>query len=224
MADGRTGRVRLEDFDVGVATTIGSVLVNIERDGELVQTYAVGIEGVTGPDEYEGLIPVSMADPEDAFQDQFLPQIVISRGAISPAMARWFPGGFEYQVPARNAEQIPGPGGRSMPTLVEKKYWTYPFEITYDLHLRAKLRWQADRMLFHVGRYYWAYGQIFLRDSEGEERGYYAFAESIDSLSEITDIADRLQGHTISLRVEAELDFQEPVVLPTSNRVNIGGL
>jgi len=207
-----------------VATTIGSELINIERDGELVQTYAVGIEGVTGPDEYQGLIPVSMADPEDAFQEQFLPQIVISRGSITPAMARWFPGGYEYQVPAVNAKWIDGPGGRQLPDKIEKKYWTLPFEITYDLHLRARLRWQADLMLQYVGRYYWAYGQIFLIDSEGEERGYYAFVESVDNLSEITDIADRLQGHTISMRVEAELDFQEPVILPTSSRISLGGL
>jgi len=224
MANGRTGAVFLEDYDVGMATTLGAELVNIERDGELVQTYAVGIEEVTGPDEYQGLVPVSMADPEDAFQDQFLPQIVISRGAVSPDMARWFPGGYEYQVPAVNSQQIPGPGGRTLPDKVEKKYWTYPYEISYDLHLRARLRWQADHMLRHVGRFFWAYGQVFLRDSEGDERGYYAFMESADNLSEIMDVADRLQGHTISMRVEAELDFHEPVILPTSSKVNIGGL
>jgi hypothetical protein len=221
MANGRTGVVVLKDYDVGVATTIGSTLINIERDDELVQVYGVEIEGVTGPDEYKGLVPVTMADPEDAFQDQFLPQIVISRGAITPAMARWFPGGREYQVAAVGSEQVVGPGGRSMPNRIERKYWTYPFEISYDVHLRAKLRWQADHMLQHVGRYFWAYGQVFLRDSEGEERGYYAFTESYDSLSEITDVADRLQGHTISMRVEAELDFFEPIILPTSHRFTV---
>lgn len=224
MANGRTGQVHLEDFDVGLATTIGSELINIVHDEERVQAYAVAIEGVTGPDEYGGLVPVSMSDPEDAFQEALLPQIIVSRGAITPEMSRWFPGGYEYKTAAVNSQQVVGPGGRTLPDRIEKKYWTRPFEISYDMHLRSRLRWQADRMLRHVGRFLWAYGQIFLKDSEGEERGYYAFVESIDNLSEITDVADRLQGHTISMRVEAELDFCEPVILKTSSNITIGGL
>lgn len=74
-------------------------------------------------------------------------------------------------------------------------------------------------MFLHVGRIFWAYGQVFLRDSEGDERGYYAFSDSVPNLSEIADVADRLQGHTISLRVEGELDFHEPFLMPTAQRV-----
>jgi hypothetical protein len=223
MANGRTGQVQVEDFDIGVATTIGSELINVEHDGELIQVYAVRIEGVTGPDEYQGLIPVIMSDSEDAFQAQLLPQIVVSRGAITPQMNRWFPGGREYQIPAPGSPQVPVPGtNRTMSKRVEKKWWTLPFEISYDLHLRARLRWQANKMFKHVGRFFWAYGQVFLKDSENEERGYYAFVESIDSLNEIADIADRLQGHTISMRVEGELDFAEPFILPTQQKLTLG--
>lgn len=219
MAGGRTGQVFLENFDVGIATTMGGVLVEVEKDGERVQTYAVEIPGVTGPPEYSGLVPISMADPEDAFQEHLLCQIVISRGSVVPQMNRWHPGGHEYQVPASNAEQVVGPDGVTlMPNRVERKWWTYPFEIAYDVHLRARLRVQADRMLRHVGRHFWAYGQVFLLDSEGDERGYYAFVDSYDNLSELTDVADRLQGHTISMRVEAELDFDEPHLMPTTPR------
>jgi len=217
MGGGRTGQVFIEDFDVGVATTMGAELIEIELDGERVRCYGVRIDGVTGPDEYQGLVPVNMSEPEDAFQEHLLPQIIVSRGSMTPQMNRWQPGGHEYQVPASNAQSVVGPDGVTrMPTMVERKWWSYPFEISYDIHLRARLRLQADRMLRHVGRFFWAYGQVFLRDSEGDERGYYAFADSYDNLQELADVADRLQGHTISMRVEAELDFNEPHLMPTT--------
>lgn len=215
MAEGRTGSVFLEDFDTGVATTMGAELIEVTLDGERVQSYAVRIDGVTGPDEYNGLIPVFMSDPEDAYQQNLLPQIVISRGSFSPQNERWHPGGHEYLAPAHGATQLPTADGRTIPSRRERKWWTHPYEISYDIHLRAKLRVAADRMLRHVGRHFWSYGQVHLRDSEGEERGYYAFMESVENLSEIADISDRLQGHTLSLRVEGELDFQEPHVVPS---------
>jgi hypothetical protein len=217
MANGRSGQVFLEDFDIGMATTMGGELIEIDQDGERVQVYAVNIAGVTGPDEYQGLVPISMSEPEDAFQEQILPQIIISRGSEIPQMNRWFPGGREYQVPASNAQEVIGPDGvTKMPNRVERKWWTLPFEINYDIHLRARQRAQADLMWRHVGRFFWAYGQVFLTDSEGDERGYYAFVDSNDPLGELTDVADRLQGRTISMRVEAELDFDEPHLMPTT--------
>ena len=223
MANGRTGQVFIEAFDIGVATTMGGELIELELDGEHVQTYAVRINGLTGPDKYQGLVPISMSEPEDAFQEDIVPQIVISRSSMTPAMERWFPGGRAYMVPAANAKMVPGPGGkRMMPTIVEEKTWARPYEIMYDIHLRARLRAQADLMLRHVGRFYWAYGQVFLKDSEGEERGYMAFADSYDPLSELTDVADRLQGHTISMRVEGELDFDEPRLMPTTPNYVVG--
>jgi len=222
MVNGRTGQVFLENFDIGIATTIGGELIEVELDGERVQTYAVRVEGVTGPSKYNGLVPIGMSDPEDAYQAHLIPEIIISRGAVAPQMSRWHPGGHEYQIPASNAKSVIGPDGRTqMPNLVERKWWTYPYEISYDIHLRARLRAQADRLLRHVGRHFWAYGQVFLCDSEGDERGYYAFVDSYDSLSELTDIADRLQGHTISMRVEAELDFNEPHIMPTVNKMTL---
>ena len=221
LVAGRTGSVFLEDYDIGLARTIGAELIEVEFDGEMVQTFAVRIQGVTGPDLTQGLIPVQMTDPEDAFTAHLLPQIVISRGSVTPSMSgRWHPGGHSYQVRAANAETVVSSGGISGPSRVEQKAHPLPFDISYDVHLRARLRTQADRMLAFVGRILWAYGQLRLIDSEGEERGYYAFVDSYENLSEIADVADRLQGHTVSVRVEAELDFEAPVMLPTQYKLN----
>jgi len=198
---------------------MGGELIGINLDGETVQAYAVRIDGVTGPGEYQGLVPIVMSEPEDAYESIRLPEIMITRSSALPQMSRWFPGGHEYQVPASNSQQVAGPNGRMMPNLVEKKWWTLPFEIIYDIQIRARLRRDADRMLRHVGARFWAYGQVFVTDSEGDERGYYAFVDTYDALSELADISDRLQGHIVSLRVEAELDFDSPFLAPTTPRL-----
>jgi hypothetical protein len=103
--------------------------------------------------------------------------------------------------------------------MLEFKAWAYPYDISYEIHIRARLRAQADKMLRKIGQKFWAYGQIYLTDSEGDSRGYYAFQESLDTLDEVADIADRMLGWTISLRCEAELDFNDPYIAPTSPNV-----
>jgi len=211
----RTGQVFLEHFDVGIARTMGGELIDIEFDGEVVQEYALRVDGVTGPKSYNGMVPIIFNAPEDAMQESLLPHVHIMRSSITPAMNRWHPGGREYYTPAAMAVPVVSSGGVTGPSMLEQKEYAIPYDITYEVHLRARLRVQGDRMLRQVGRYFWAYGQVFLLDSLGEERGYYAFQESLDNLDEIADIADRTMGHTISLRVEAELDFFEPWVQKT---------
>jgi hypothetical protein len=224
-ATGRTGQVFLEDFDVGFAETLGGELIEILLDGELAPEYAIRIEGVTGPDQYSGMVPISFSNPEDVFQENLLPHLYINRSSFTPDMMRWFGGGREYMVPAADGETVAvmNPDGTvtQAPKRVERKAWTYPYNLTYEIHIRARLRTQADSMLKLLGKHLWAYGQVFLTDSIGEERGYYAFAESIDGLDEIADISDRTLGHTFSVRVEGELDFFEPVILPTQTNLNL---
>lgn len=221
MANGRTGTVFIEDFDIGLAETIGGEKVQIELDGEIAEVYALRVPNVTGPDQCSGLVPIVMSDAEDAFSDELLPQIVISRGSIQPAMARWFGGGHEYMVPAQGAREVTSSGGLKGPSRVEIKGWTYPFDISYDVHLRARLRGQADRILRVVGRRLPAYGQVFLTDSEGDKRGYHAFVDSYENLAEIGGVAERMHGHTIPVRVEGELDFEEPFEAPTSPNLTV---
>lgn len=212
----RTGSVFVDDFDVGLAETLGSELVTRTIDGEAVQEYALLCDGVTGPPEYDGLVPVFMGEPEPAYAEQLLPQIVIIRSSIEPDMARWHAQGFEYQVAALDAVDNDVPGSETKnPSKIEIKRYAFPFTIPYDVHLRTRHQVTSDRLLKKVGKVFWAYGQIRLRDSEGHERGYYAFMETISSLNEVLDVTDRLKGYTLSLRTEAELDFRDPAVART---------
>jgi hypothetical protein len=222
MAEGdigvRTATVFLEDYDVGVAETMGGELIETSIDGEYVQEYALRCDDVTGPPEYNGLVPIYMGEPEPAYAEHLIPQIIISRGSIDPDMARWHNQGFEYRVAAVDAVMVPVAGTdpvQFIPDKIESKAYAFPFNISYDLHIRARHRRQADLLLKKVGKIFWAYGQIRFKDKTGCERGYYAFVESIQALNEIIDVTDRLQGHTFSMRVEAELDFREPYVQKT---------
>lgn len=222
MAGGRTGSVFIDDFDVGLVTTFGAVLKPIMLDGEEVQDYAVQIPGVTGPDEYDGLVPVIFQEPEDVYQSGFLPHVAISRSAITPAMTRWHPAGKAYQIPAAVAQTVTAQDGSTGPSLNELKGYALPFDITYDLHMRGRLRQQANNMLRHIGRFYWAYSALYFTDSEGDERGYEAYVESVDNLDEVVEFSDRTLGFTLSIRVEGELDFSDPIVVPTMRSAGIG--
>ena len=216
MAGGRTGLVFLEDYDIGLVRTIGGQLIDMMFDGEQAKQYALQVEGVTGPPETQDMVPIVMSDSDMAYVDEYLPQIVIARGSIPKAPERWHPGGREYFVPAYGSKQLPSSTpGKTMADMVEIKWYAYPHDINYDVHIRARRRRDADKMLRIIGEQLWTYGQIFLVDSEGEERGYYAFQESLDPLTEIQDVTQRMQGHTISLRVEGELDFRNPFVAKT---------
>lgn len=221
MADGRIGTVFLEDFDTGLVTTFGAVLKTITLDDEEVQDYAVQIPSVTGPDEYDGLIPVIFQEPEDVYQTGYIPHISISRSSIVPAMQRWHPVGKAYQVAAKVAQIVAAQDGSSGPSLNEVKGYALPFDITYDIHMRGRLRQQANNMLRYMGRYFWAYGDIYFIDNEGNERGYTAYQESIDNLDELVEFSDRTLGFTISIRVEGELDFSDPIVIPTMRSAGI---
>ena len=218
MAGGRTGQVFLEDYDVGLVRTMGGQIIDMSLDQEVAQQFALQVDGVTGPPETQGMVPIVMSDSDMAYVDEYLPQIVIARGAISKAPERWHPGGREYFLPAYGSQQVPSSTpGRTMADRVEIKWYAYPYDINYDVHIRARRRRDADRMLRSIGRYLWKYGQVFVVDSEGDERGYYAFQESLDPLTEIQDVTQRMQGHTISLRVECELDFNEPFIAKTQS-------
>lgn len=222
-ATGRTGQVFLEHFDVGLATTIGAQLIDVSLDGEIAKEYAILFDSIVGPDQYNGMVPVVFSNPEDVYQSYLLPSVYLNRSSIAPDMQRWFGGGREYMVPAAVATYTTIDGVQ-VPNRVETKSWTLPYTINYEVHCRARLRRQADLMLQQLGKHLWAYGQLFLTDSIGEERGYYAFVDSIDTLDEIADVADRTMGHMISIRVEAELDFNEPSILPTQTNLvtNVG--
>lgn len=215
-ATGRTGSVFLEHFDEGIVRTIGGELVERTLDGETTQEYAIAIDRVTGPPQYDGKVPIVFGQPEDSFQEVLLPRIEIVRSSVAMATDRWQPGGFDYRVPMERGPKWRLPSGQEVAKYVETKEHAWPHDITYDVHLKARTRMQAQVMYRQIGVVLGLYPVIHVRDSAGEERTYQAFNESTSMLDEVTDISERMMGFTLSIRIAAELDFEEPYVEMTT--------
>jgi hypothetical protein len=215
----RIATVFIEDFDRGVFESIGGELMEIERDGESIQVYVLSVPGVRGADLYRGNVPIVFQDSEDAYQSVELPYVLIGRNDMSAAMNRYQPGTRDYIMPAGVGGTITTDQGVTGPAIIETKGQAVPEDFTYDIHLRARLRLQANRMLKCIGK---ALGHpmsttvIYFTDSQGEERGYETSIESISNLSELGDISERMIGYTLSMRVMGELDFHDPTLSKTT--------
>lgn len=209
MAGGRTGTVSIEAFDVGVAETLGAEVIQVEFDREMANVYAIQVPAVAGPPQYKGWLPVYLGWPEDVHAEILLPQVVIVRSSVQPASERRVGSGSDYKIPSL------------LPDRLETKPIASPVDITYDIHLRCRLRTQANRMLHFFAGKLAMWRQVFVRDTEGEERGYYAFVESYEDLSDVADVSMRLQGHTISVRVVGELDLLTPYTEPRFRELSL---
>lgn len=210
----RTGIVFVEDFDVGVAVSIGGELINAAFSGGIKERYAIQIPGVVGPDEYGGMIPIIFDNPDDAYEKTFLPHVNLAR-TVAPAGSRRQSGGLAYRVAAPQAKMVKGWTGEIGPTIVEEKGEAEPYDLTYDIHIRTKRVREYMRVFRHIGGRLPPFGVVFVVDSEGAERPYDAFQESVADLSDVVDTQDREVGVTVTVRVEGELDFYDPVLKKT---------
>lgn len=62
-------------------------------------------------------------------------------------------------------------------------------------------------------RKYQPYTTLYLKDSIGDVRSYDAFNESPNPQDSKTDVANRSINFNISLRVEAEIDLNDPYTI-----------
>jgi len=215
-ADGseRTGIVGLVAFDRGVVETLGSIV------NDIGDTYIIPeIPNVSPPPEYQG-VPVYFAFPDETIDHKILPSFVIRRDSISWAMARWHLGNTQYRVPAPNAHQstvyhpITGQPLKTGFDKYEEKDQAIPTDLLYTIQIRARYRnnlgVEGMQMLDYALRKYQPYTTVYIRDSLGDTRGYDAFNESPNAVDAMTDVANRTTSFNISLRVEAELDLNDP--------------
>lgn len=235
----RTGTVTLRDFDKGVIETMGAFLAydedgkernyflqldagdvgsakgRIGRKGQLIPPITPGQTALPG-------VPVVFSHPEDVFAKYDLPLIAIRRDDIDPATSRWHPGLKQYRAPAESA--LPTVvGAESYWNLVEEKEQAVPYDLTYTISILARSRGkggisqtnQANAILHQVLKVYQPYCLVKVFDSIGDGRTYEAFQESISHLDEVPEVADRVIGFAVTLRVEAELDLNDPEVRHT---------
>lgn len=224
----RTGFVNLRAFDEGIVETLGAK-VDPELSNyflDLVAAETVGFDPPESSPFYRGPvdprpglpgIPVTFSNPEDVLEKWSVPCLLIRREGIDPAIERWHPGLVQYRAPARGAlpTQYRGVNGYDR---VEQTDQAVPFDLTYSVNIMARNRGapgetnQAGRLLDHVLRIYPPYCRVLVTDSIGDKRSYEAFMDGVSDLDEVADITDRMIGFSVSVRVEGELDLNDPYV------------
>ena len=232
----RTGDVWITDFDRGVILTLGG---EVRPRGDM---YVVkNMPGIAPPPDpttggpYEG-VPVYFAFPDERIDTKILPSFVVRRDDITPAMSRWHLGNQQYNVPALGADQVTVTNPRTGEVVaqgydeMEEKAQAVPFDLLYTIQIRARyrnnLKVEAMKMLQFALKRYQPYTTVYARDSLDEVRSYTAFMESPSAMDTKPDVSGREMGFNISLRVEAELDLNDPQLSKTvqSIRMNFSAL
>lgn len=211
----RTGDVWVTDFDRGVIETLGAI-VNTAGDIYVIEN----IPGVCPPPDYQG-VPVYFAFPDETIDLKILPSFIVRRDDTTPAMSRWHLGNQQYQVPSCGAGAVTITNPRTGDLIAsgfssyEEKAQAVPFDILYTIQIRARyrnnLKVEAMKMLHYTLKKYPPYTTVYVKDSNDEHRSYTAFMESPSPLDTRPDVAGRETNFNVSLRVEAELDLNDPV-------------
>ncbi len=215
MGRARNGTVDLRSFDEGIVRSMNATLIDPDGTGAKAN-YWLQVPGVPPAPGKPGVL-VTFAYPEDVFEKHFLPAVVVRRDDISAAMQRWHPDGLSYLAPAKGARPItatiPGRGTVTSWDRTEAKRQLEPVDIMYTVSILARHRQgigggvEANAILMYILRFYQAAGPLEVLDDLGDTRTYEVFREGISMLDDLPDVAGRIIGFAITLRVEAELDL-----------------
>ena len=172
--------ITLRNFDHGIVHTLGA---QQESDN-----YYLRLPSIIDP------ITVLMAAPEDVFENYILPSVVLRRDTIELDLQR-FSGyiiGWHQQI--SNTRAI-------------EKHAAWPFNITYDIQVFARYKTEALHIFHYIMGRIVPFHYIRVVDSQGNECTYDAIVEGFSVLDEIADVADRIAGFSMSLRVIGEIDL-----------------
>jgi hypothetical protein len=233
----RTGFVDLVSFDQGVIETLGAVLDEKHQNYFLTlpPITTVGFDppptspfhrGCVAPRPGLPGVPVTFSNPQEIFEKYSLPMVLVRREGEFPALERWHPGLQQYRVPGRGAlpfeytDVTPSVAGFDR---VEQVTQAIPYDISYSVVVVATKRGfgvsgHANRLFGHMRRIFQPYCLVKVIDSIGDYRTYDAFQEGINEIDEVPEINDRVIGFSISLRIAAELDDNDPVIRKTVTR------
>ncbi len=226
----QTGTVTLRDFDQGVVETLGAVVIpNENQIGYFIAYDKIGVEAPPG---LPG-IPIIFGSPEDSFERYKLPMILVRRDGIDPALNRWHPGALQYRAPAAGAllktAVISAASGTTVSAFdrMEELQQAVPYDLTYTIKVVSKYRGggtkklvsgntaHANALLAYVLRIYQPYTAVIVKDSLGDYRSYEGFVDSLSPSDDGFEVGDRVIGFDVTLRVEAELDLNDPKAFDT---------
>ena len=218
LGKARTGSVTVRDFDQGVVETLGAKVIG--------DTYFITELSEFDPPPGMPGIPVLFAHPEEVFQAYKQPAIEVRRDDISPALNRWHPGTLHYRTPGLGATKATATFSDGTTKTgydrMEELQQTCPYDLLYTINIHARSRQfmsSANKILAYVMRIYQPYCAVYVKDSIGDLRSYSATTESIQPIDEAADVAERVIGFALSLRIEGELDINDPKTFGTVTRL-----
>lgn len=211
-----TGDVFIRNFDEGIVKTLGAVarIDTLPSLNRRINGYWLD-ETFTDPTA----VPVIFNNPEQIFEHKIYPSYHVARSNIEPALHRWHSvKQLEYIAGVSGTETVVD--GVSGFTSVETKAQAWPVDIYYAISCYARYEHEAVPMAKRILSVYKPYSKIELTDSLGESRSYTVFAETgLQDIGEVVSVADRLKAYSLDLRVEAELDLQDPITRSTVDSV-----
>lgn len=224
----RQGSVTIRDFDQGVVETLGAEIFPdaVVPDN---QRYWLKLPDVDPPPGKPGIL-VTFSFPEAEYKPYTLPIVMVRRDDLTPANERWHSvGHVAYRTPAKSAVPVTVSGavggslheGSTGFDRMEERQAAIPFDISYTIsvlsHYRGARnnRGAVQRILAHILRTFPPYGRVFVRDDIGDIREYEAFMEATSTLDDHPEVAERVLGFGVSIRVEGALELSEPQVRKT---------
>jgi len=202
--------VWIRDYDQGVVNQLQPVLI----DNNYFVRFLSGLSSSSGTD-----VPVIFDKPEQVYEIRSYPFIHVKRESMEPDLARWHSyGQQDYIAGVPGTEHVVD--GETVYDEVETKPQAWPYNITYTIAVYSRFEYEAQTILRHIMRRFRPRLYITVKDSLDEERYYTFFSDSaVSDIGEIVDVAQRLRGYSISVRVEGEIDLVDPVVRPTAQQV-----
>lgn len=165
-------------------------------------------------------IPCIFNEPEAIYERRVYPSVLLTREDPQINMARWHSvGQLEYIAGVSGtfeAVQLTRNLTVSGYSSVESKIQAMPFDLNYTFTVFARWEHEAIPMLQRVLQRFQPFSRIPVIDSLGDTRTYTTFSDGgWQNQSELVDVADRVKAYAVSVKVEAELDLNDPIVRST---------
>jgi hypothetical protein len=219
----KIGDVFIREYDVGMYLTLGAEKINGRR--YIPQNKLPGVtpplfSEFTGDEAQIGQpmpgIPVIFGNPSTAVQRYLIPCIRIKREDPSPALERWHSEHLKYRAPADGQSKVTvNYRGQDIEgySKYEEQKGAPTTDIPYTLTIESagkKARTHAQAMLKYCMKFFWPHGKLRVIDTFGRERLYTVHGEGPSELTSASDIRDRTVIYALSLRVQGELDLDDP--------------
>ncbi len=212
------GYVNSRHFDQGIVDTIGAKLYEIKPN---FFEYFVAIDGITPAGDLPG-VPVTFADPEDAYEQYQMPTIGIRLNSFRKAYQRMHSGLEEFRIPspAANKVVLSELGSLKSETGYDRiliGYQAIPYDFEYTLSVTARHRGapgQRNQTLLiqnYLLHLFLPDGYLGVLDSEGDRRIYRCTHDGVRRRDEVLAPNDRTLGFSMELMIEGELNTDVPV-------------